>query len=49
MIESKAFDDFAHEYDKWFDDHKIEYAQELKAIRKVLPKEGKGVEIGASG
>jgi len=43
----EAFDNFALEYDKWFDNHEIEYEQELKAIRKFLPKEGKGVEIGA--
>lgn len=41
------FDENALEYDKWFDNHEIEYAQELKAIREFLPKEGKGVEIGA--
>ena len=47
MAKSEAFDKNALEYDRWFDRHKIEYAQELKAIREVLPKEGKGVEIGA--
>jgi SAM-dependent methyltransferase len=47
MIELEAFDDFAHEYDKWFEDHEVEYALELKAIRVFLHKEGNGIEIGA--
>ena len=47
MVKSKPFDDFALEYDKWFESHEIEYAQELKAINEFLPKAGKGVEIGA--
>ena len=47
MIKSKAFDKYALEYDEWFERHKIEYAQELKAIRGFLPEDGKGVEIGA--
>lgn len=47
MVKSKPFDDFALEYDMWFESHEIEYAQELKAINEFLPKAGKGVEIGA--
>ena len=47
MVKSQAFNNQALEYDQWFDDHEREYAQELKAIKKFLPKDGKGVEIGA--
>lgn len=47
MIELEAFDNFALQYDEWFENHKIEYELELKAIREFLPKAGKGVEIGA--
>ena len=47
MVKSEAFEHFALEYDEWFENHEIEYEQELKAIREFLPKEGKGVEIGA--
>ncbi|GMR08276.1 MAG: class I SAM-dependent methyltransferase [Gammaproteobacteria bacterium] len=47
MVKSEVFDKNALEYDMWFDHHKREYAQELKAIREFLPKGGKGVEIGA--
>ena len=47
MVISKAFDNFALEYDQWFENHRIEYEQEINAIKKFLPKTGKGVEIGA--
>lgn len=47
MNELEAFDNYALEYDKWFENHEREYAQELKAIRVFLPKEGDGIEIGA--
>ena len=46
MVKSEVFDKNALEYDGWFDRHKIEYAQELRAIRELLPP-GEGVEIGA--
>lgn len=47
MVDLNAFDNFAIQYDKWFDDHELEYALELEAIRVLLPKEGRGIEIGA--
>jgi len=47
MVELEVFDNFALEYDKWFENHEVEYALELKAIREYLPKEGDGIEIGA--
>ena len=47
MIELDAFDNFALEYDKWFENHEVEYTLELKAIRELLPKEGDGIEIGS--
>ena len=43
MVKSEAFDNFAIEYDEWFETHEVEYEQELKAIREFLPKLGKGV------
>lgn len=47
MNELQAFNNYAAEYDKWFDSHEREYAQELKAIRELLPIVGNGIEIGA--
>jgi len=47
MTEIEAFDNSALEYDMWFENHKVEYALELKAIREFLPKDGDGIEIGS--
>jgi SAM-dependent methyltransferase len=47
MVTSETFEEYALEYDQWFERHKIEYALELKAIRELLPETGEGVEIGA--
>jgi len=33
-------------YDSWYDRNRFAYLSELKAIKKVLPKRGKGLEIG---
>jgi SAM-dependent methyltransferase len=47
MTNLDAFDNYALEYDKWFENHELEYALELKAIKKFLPKGGDGIEIGS--
>ncbi len=33
-------------YDVWYDKHKFAYLSELEALKKALPKRGKGLEIG---
>jgi ubiquinone/menaquinone biosynthesis C-methylase UbiE len=40
------FDRYYQKYDTWYDKHKFAYLSELEAIKKVLPKKGKGLEIG---
>jgi len=40
------FQRYYKKYDKWYDKNRFAYLSELKAIRKVLPKAGKGLEIG---
>ena len=47
MGKPDAFEKYALEYDKWFETHEAEYELELTAIKKLLPKQGRGVEIGA--
>jgi len=42
----KIFDRYYKKYDAWYDKNEFAYLSELKAIRKVLPKKGKGLEIG---
>ncbi|MEW6088185.1 MAG: class I SAM-dependent methyltransferase [bacterium] len=43
---SNIFDKHYKEYDAWYDKNKFAYLSELEAIKKVLPKRGKGLEIG---
>jgi len=40
------FERYCKKYDAWYDKHKFAYLSELEALRKVLPKKGKGLEIG---
>ncbi|MBI5464565.1 MAG: class I SAM-dependent methyltransferase [Ignavibacteriales bacterium] len=42
----KAFDEFASEYDRWFDSHAFAYQSEVEAIHRFVPEKGLGVEIG---
>ena len=41
-----VFDRYAQKYDAWYDKNKFAYLSELKALNKMLPKKGKGLEIG---
>jgi len=40
------FDRYHKRYDTWYERNKFVYLSELEAIKKVLPKKGKGLEIG---
>jgi len=40
------FDRYYKRYDAWYDKHKFAYLSELEALKRVLPKRGKGLEIG---
>lgn len=40
------FDKYYRRYDMWYDKNKFAYLSELEAIKKVLPKRGRGLEIG---
>ena len=40
------FNSYANRYDSWYRRNKLAYLSELRALKKVLPKNGKGLEIG---
>jgi len=40
-----VFDEYAQEYDSWYDKNRFSFLSEIEAIKKVLPP-GRGVEIG---
>jgi len=46
MAKTVAFDQHLSEYEQWFIDNHFVFLSELEAIRKVLPTQGRGVEIG---
>ena len=41
-----VFDRDYKRFDSWYDRNRFSYLSELKALKKVLPKFGKGLEIG---
>lgn len=43
---SDVFDKYYKRYDTWYDKYKFAYLSELEALRKILPKRGKGLEVG---
>ncbi len=47
MSKAGVFDRFADEYEAWFEKNRLAYLSELEAIKKVLPEEGPGLEVGA--
>ncbi|MBI5236815.1 MAG: class I SAM-dependent methyltransferase [Deltaproteobacteria bacterium] len=46
MAKTAPFDKNPRGYDEWFDKNKFVYESELQAIRRLLPEEGLGIEIG---
>lgn len=43
---SGIFDKYYKKYDAWYEKNRFAYLSELRALRKVLPEGGKGLEIG---
>jgi ubiquinone/menaquinone biosynthesis C-methylase UbiE len=43
---SDFFNEHYKQYDAWYDRNKAAYLSELEAVKKALPKEGYGLEIG---
>ncbi len=44
---TKVYNQFAKEYDQWFDKHANLYQSELLAMKQALPSKGTGIEMGA--
>ncbi|MBN1446069.1 MAG: class I SAM-dependent methyltransferase [Candidatus Omnitrophica bacterium] len=41
-----VFDKYHERYDAWYDRNRFVYLSELNVLKKVLPKKGRGLEIG---
>lgn len=47
MIPSRrVFDEFAVDYDRWFDEHATVYETQLRMIRNAVPRAGRCLEVG---
>ncbi len=46
MARSKPFDEYASQYEDWFDRNRFVFESELRAIRRLLPRSNNGIEIG---
>jgi len=46
MAKTKPFDNYTNDYEKWFEENQLLFASELEAIKKVIPENKQGVEIG---
>jgi len=46
MPKVEPFEEYASQYEDWFERNKFVYESELAAIREQLPERGKGMEIG---
>ena len=46
MPKISAFQRHTGQYENWFAEHRLVYEAELRAVKALLPKSGRGVEIG---
>ena len=46
MPQTSSFQSHVQRYENWFAKNPWDYEAELRAVRSLLPKEGRGVEIG---
>lgn len=46
MSNVNIFDEYAGEYDGWFDTNYWVYQSEVQAVKRFVPQNGKGIEIG---
>lgn len=45
-INVRIFEQHAREYDRWFEEHAYAYESEVLAVRTLLPRSGRGLEVG---
>lgn len=46
QVTGNVYNEFADEYDQWFDNHSNLYQSELLAMRQAVPQNQTGIEIG---
>ncbi|MCD4798204.1 MAG: methyltransferase domain-containing protein [Methanosarcinales archaeon] len=46
MNNIEIFENYAQEYDEWFDANRFAYESEVQALKKFVPENSKGLEVG---
>lgn len=46
MPKTQPFENYSDEYEKWFIDNQFVFQSELKAIKRAMPAQGHGIEVG---
>jgi len=46
MDSIRIFDEHAEEYDAWFEVNEAAYLSEIEALKKFVPQQGRGLEVG---
>jgi len=46
MAKIEPFEKHTSEYEAWFENNRIIYESEARAVKEQLPKKGEGVEVG---
>lgn len=47
MSKTQPFDEYANEYDEWYERDRFAYESELAAIKSLMPETGNKIEVGA--
>jgi ubiquinone/menaquinone biosynthesis C-methylase UbiE len=42
----RVFEDYANDYDRWFDEHHDVYEAQLRMLHRAVPRHGLGLEVG---
>ena len=42
----RVFNEYAGDYDRWFDEHGDVYKEQVRLLREVVPQTGRGLEVG---
>ena len=46
ILSESVFDNYAIEYEEWFERNKFAYLSELELLRTVIPRYGRGLDVG---
>ena len=45
-VNVRIFEQYAQDYDRWFEEPAYAYESEVLALRRFIPRSGRGLEVG---